>query len=125
MIVLRYGLPVLMLLHGIAHLPGVLASWRLAVLSGFPYHTTVLGGRFDVGDGGMRALGALWLAAGLGFALVAIGAFIDHERWVPLAIGVMVLSLVLCALEWPAARIGLAVNVALLAVLPFAVRFVW
>jgi len=125
MIVLRYALPVLMVLHGIAHLPGVLASWRLAVLSDFPYHTTLLGGRFDVGDTGMRALGALWLMAALGFVLVAIGTFVNHERWVPLAVGVMVLSLVLCVLAWPAARIGLAVNLALLAALPLAVRFVW
>jgi hypothetical protein len=43
-------------------------------------------------------------------------------RWGALAIGAVLLSLVLCVLEWPAARIGLWVNLALIVSLPLAFR---
>jgi hypothetical protein len=122
MIVLQILLPVLMLLHGIAHLPGVLTSWRLAVFADAPYHTAVLGRRLDVGDAGMRVLGALWLAAGLGLMLSAVGAVIHHEQWLALALASTLLSTMLCTLEYPAAHIGWWTNAALLSGLVIVAR---
>ena len=111
---LQILLPMLMLLHGFAHLSGVLTSWRLAVFAGVPYHTAVLGSRLEVGDAGMRVLGALWLAAGLGLVLAAIGAVIHQEQWLALALASTLLSTVLCTLEYPAAQIGWWTNATLL-----------
>jgi hypothetical protein len=123
--ILRFGLPLLMLVHGVSHLPGFVTSWRLRSLPDFPYHTVVLRGRVDIHDSGMRILGALWLTAALAFCLSAVAAFARDERWLPLAFAASVLSIVLCILEWPIARVGLWISVALLAALPLAMRFSW
>lgn len=58
---MRIALAVRMALHGVAHAPGFVGSWRLAALEGMPYHTTLLGGAIDVGDAGMRVVGLAWL----------------------------------------------------------------
>ena len=120
MSLLRYVIPIVMLAHGFAHLPGFVTAWRLRTLPDFPYHTVVLRGRFDVGDAGMRVLGVLWLAAALGFVVAALGAFTRDPRWLPVAFVTLLLSAALCVLEWPIARVGLWTNLALLAVLVLA-----
>ena len=121
----RLWLAVLMLAHGVAHLPGFAASWRLTRLPELPYHTTLLAGRLDVGDVGMRVAGALWLAAALGFFLAAGGAVLGRDWWIPLAIVVAVTSLALCVLEWPASRVGVPVNLVILAALLLGQRLAW
>jgi hypothetical protein len=123
MTILRYALTVLMLLHGVAHLPAFVTSWRLQALPDFPYHTQLLRGRLDVHDAGMRVLGSLWLLAALGFCLSSIAALANSPLWIPLGFGVALLSTALCILEWPLARVGLWVNLALLASLALAARF--
>jgi hypothetical protein len=107
---LRVGFAILLLAHGIAHLPGLLGAWRLATFPELPYHTTLLAGRLDVGDGGMRVMGALWLVVALAFVAAATGAFLGRGWWTSLAVAAALASLALCALEWPAARIGAVVN---------------
>ena len=122
---LRIAVAVLMILHGVAHLPGFVSSWRLATLPEIPYHTTVLAGRVDIGDAGMRAMGVLWLAAALAFWIAGAAALTGRHGWVMLAMGVATASLVLCTLEWPVARIGLAVNLAIVLALVLAQRLHW
>ena len=39
------ALVVLLLLHGIAHLPGFLSGWQLVTLAELPHLTALLGGR--------------------------------------------------------------------------------
>jgi hypothetical protein len=117
---LRISLALLMALHGLAHVPGVVGSWRLAPLEAIPPHTTVLAGRLDVGEGGMRILGAAWLLAAALFWLSSAGASAGRVWWLPVAVGAATLSLVLTVLELPYARVGLVVNVAILAVLAVA-----
>jgi hypothetical protein len=119
---LRIALAVLMVLHGIAHLPGVVGSWRLAPLAAIPVHTTVLAGRLDVGEGGMRALGVGWLLVAVGVWVVAGGAIVQSPWWVPAAAGAAVVSLALSVLELPYARIGVAVNLLILLALLLAPR---
>jgi hypothetical protein len=108
---------VLMALHGVAHIPGFAVSWRFADLQGMPYHTSLFGGRLDVGDGGMRAVGILWLVAALAFVAVGIAAFFDQSWWVTAGLAAVMLSLMLCATEIRAARVGVVVNVVLLGLL--------
>lgn len=117
MSLLRYVIPVVMLAHGVAHLPGFVTAWRLRTLPDFPYHTVVMRGRFDVGDAGMRVLGVLWLVAALGFGVAAAGAVTGDPRWIPVGFVTVLLSAALCVLEWPIARVGLWTNLALLVVL--------
>ena len=108
--------------HGIAHVVGFVASWRLASLPEVPYKTTVLAHSIDVGDAGMRVLGVLWLAAAVAFVVVASAIAVD-SNWALRATTAMVLaSLALCVVGWPEARIGLFVNAGLLLLLIIAPR---
>ena len=106
---MRIALALLFIVHGIAHLPGFLVPWRLAAPADMPYTTTVLGGAVDLGPVGIRAMSTLWLLAALA----------------PLALGVTLFSLVLSILGWPQARIGLALNLVLLAYLLLGARLGW
>ena len=122
MMLTRFVLAIAMLLHGFAHLPGLVTAWRLRPLPDFPYHTVLLRGRLDVGDAGMRVVGALWLAAAVGFGVAATGAFLGDPRWIAVALVTTLLSSVLCLLEWPFARVGLWVNLVVLSVLVLVSR---
>ena len=122
---MRTAIALLMALHGIAHLPGFLNSWELVTLEEIPYRTTVLSGTLDVGDAGIRALGLLWLAAAVTFAVAAGGALTHGSWWIPWAAGAALGSLILSAVEWPDARIGVAVNALILAALFAGTRFGW
>ena len=50
-------------LHGLIHIMGTTVYMRLGQVQGLEYKTTVLGGRWDLGDGGIVVFGALWLVA--------------------------------------------------------------
>jgi hypothetical protein len=112
-------------LHAIAHLVGFAGSWRLAVPEGIPYRTTVLAGRLDLGDCGIRALGILWLLAAIAFLVAATGVMASTSWWMTATIGVAIGSLGLCLLEWPQARIGAVVNVGLIAIVMLLSRWPW
>jgi hypothetical protein len=114
---MRWALAVVLGVHGVAHLPGFVSSWRLAALPALPYKTTIFAGRLDVGDAGIRLVGLLWLLAAAG-CLAGAAALALHAGWALRAVWItLTASLILCASGWPEARIGLWVNVALLAVL--------
>jgi hypothetical protein len=52
---------VVLVLHGMIHLMGTTVYMKLGHVEASPYKTTLLGGRWDPGEGGMRVFGALWL----------------------------------------------------------------
>jgi hypothetical protein len=106
----------LLMVHGIAHLPGFVVPWRLAALAEMPYKTTLLNGVVDAGPAGARVVGLLWLLAGLGCVATAVAALRGIPGWPAYTLGVLVFSLLLCVLSWPDSRIGLAVNLVLLAI---------
>jgi hypothetical protein len=122
---MRTAIAMLMALHGIAHLPGFLNSWELVTMEEIPYHTTVLSGRVDLGDAGIRALGVLWLALAAAFVASAAGALAHGAWWLPWAMGAALVSLLLSAAEWPEARIGVAVNAGLIAALLVGAKLGW
>jgi len=112
---MRIAIAIVMILHGIAHLPGFIVPWRLATLHDMPYKTTLLSGRFDAGGAGIRIIGLLWLAAALAFAVTGT-AMIAGRPWWPLAgICVSSISLVLSLLSLPEARVGVIINVVIIA----------
>jgi hypothetical protein len=117
---MRWLIVVFFLLHAFAHLVGVAASWRLGTR--VPHKTTVLSGRVDLGGPGARVFGALWLLAALAFAAAAAGVWAAHPAWLPLTLGATALSLVLSVLAWPEARIGVGIDLAILAGLVVAHR---
>jgi hypothetical protein len=116
---MRLALAALMILHGIAHLVGFAGSWHLGEL---PYKTTVLGGRVDLGDTGIRAAGLLWLTAAMAFVVVGAGTALDYSWWAKAALYVTLASLALTIMEFPEAKLGLVVNLAILAVLFVMIR---
>ena len=122
---MRIALSVLLLLHGIAHLPGFLASWRLMKIENVPYGTSIVGGAVDVGDAGIRVVGVLWLVVALSCVVAGIAGLRGTPGWPTLALSAVTFSFLLCIIGWPAARIGLAVDVVLLAVLSFGVWHGW
>ena len=122
---MRTGLAALMLLHGIAHLPGFIAAWRPEGFGQMPYKTTILAGRVDLGDAGIRVLGVMWLLIAIGFVFTAAGAFTGRSWWMVALVGVGLASLGLSVLEWPLARVGVAVNVAIFAALLAGQRLGW
>jgi hypothetical protein len=114
---MRTALALFLLLHGLAHLPGFLVPWRLLESEDLPYDTKLLGGRWDAGDTGIRLIGVLWLLQALIFGILAWLVFRNASGW-PLFLAVAALeSLLLSILGWPASKIGVWANAALLATL--------
>ncbi len=112
---MRIVVAIFMILHGIAHLPGFIVPWRIAVLKDMPYKTTLLSGRFDAGDAGIRIIGLLWLATALAFVITGIAMMGDRPWWAVTALAVSIVSLILSLLSLPEARIGVALNIVILA----------
>jgi hypothetical protein len=108
---------VVLALHGLIHLIGTAAYLKLADVQGFPYKTTVLGGRWDLGQGGISFFGVLWAVAALGFVVATIAFLINLAWWRSALLWVTLLSLVLTALDWGNAYAGVLINSVILAVL--------
>ncbi len=120
---MRTALAVLAIIHGIAHLVGFVVPWQFITSAEQPYRTTILQGRLDLGDWGIRLYGLGWLALSLCFAIVAVGVLRRSSWWLVALEGGVALSLVFCALDWPATRLGLFANVTLLGFAFAAIRY--
>jgi len=116
---MRIALALFLAAHGLAHFVSFIEAWRL-IPSGFPYKTTILAGRVDLGDTGTRIVGVLWLFLVLAFGATAIGAIVNAAWWVPVALGSAVASLLLSSTEWPDARVGVMIDLGILGILPLA-----
>jgi hypothetical protein len=119
---MRIAFALLLFAHGVAHLAGFVSSWKLATLAELPYRTTILAGRVDVGDAGIRVVGALWLLAALAFMVTAIGVGLSATWAGRAALAATVGSIALCVVGWPDARLGIVVNVAVLLALALGTR---
>ena len=113
---MRFALSFLLIAHGVAHLVGFVVPWKLASMPEMPYRTTVLGGSVDLGHAGIRVVGVFWLAVAVGFAATG-AALVLNKPWLTAGVALACVSLVLCAMQWPDTRIGVAVNLFLLATL--------
>ncbi len=118
-------LAILLALHGVAHWVGFVVAWRLTAFEEMPYDTTLLAGRIDVGDAGIRVVGVLWLLTGIAFLVVAAGA-VGHKAWWPsAALAVTVVSIAMSILGWPDSRIGVYLNLGILAALALGSVYGW
>ena len=70
---MRIVVAALLIIHGVAHLPGFVVPWRLVAPREMPYKTTLFAGLVNVGDAGIRVVGMLWLVAALALAMCGIG----------------------------------------------------
>jgi len=120
--VVRIVCAALLFTHGVAHLVGFAVPWKLVTSPEAPYHTTVLAGALDVGRGGARVVGVMWLVAGAAFAVVAGGLLMGTAWWLRVAVVCSLASAVLCVIGLPDSRIGLVANVVLLGLLFIAQR---
>jgi hypothetical protein len=118
-------LAILFFVHGIAHVVGFLVYWKLIKSKEITYKTTLLNGRADVGNSGIRVFGALWLLADSAFTIAAVGVLLKAFWWIPLAHAAAIYSLLLCILGWPDSKIGVVVNIAILAYLLLAGNVTW
>ncbi|MGE5926622.1 MAG: ABC transporter permease [Gemmatimonadota bacterium] len=110
---MRIALAVFLALHGFAHFVGFAGSFGLA--ESIPYKTTILGGTVDLGDMGIRAFGALWLLAGGAFLVASAAAMTNQEWWLKALLAAATFSLVLSLMALPEARIGVLLDVLILA----------
>jgi hypothetical protein len=105
-----------LLVHGLIHLIGFIGYWKITQIQGFAYPTSPLAGRIAATPGLVRFLGVLWLVAAIGFVAGAIGLFTHQSWWRPVILIMALLSLVIRALGWPDAQMGVFINIAILVV---------
>lgn len=111
----RYLLAAVLALHGLIHVIGFAAAWRLGGLSGvtaapaFPH--------LEAGSAPVLALGALWLLAGAGFVVGGAGLAVRRHWWSWVTGGAAVLSLALCVMWWRSAPVGIAADLLVLGLL--------
>ena len=110
---MRFFVAAFLVAHGFAHLVGFVSAWRLVALKDLPYKTTILGGRLDVDDAGMRVMGLFWFAAAIAFAFAAFAVAAQWPSAIRLTGFVIAGSTLLCVISLPEARLGLGVNVVL------------
>lgn len=121
--VITLAAAVVLVLHGLIHLMGTTVYMRLGKVEALPYKTALLGGRWEVGEGGMWIFGALWAAAAVGFVLATVAWQAHWGEWQRLLLAVTLLSLVVTVLDWEKAFMGAVVNVGILALLWLAPRW--
>lgn len=102
-------------LHGLIHLMGTVTYMKLGTVQGLTYKTTLLAGRWNLGEGGIAVYGALWAAAAVGFVLAAIAMSFGWNWCKPVLTGVTIFSLALTALDWKVASAGAILNMVILA----------
>ncbi|MBA2243494.1 MAG: ABC transporter permease [Gemmatimonadetes bacterium] len=122
--ILTIAAVVVLVLHGLIHLLGTASYLRLAEIQGLPFKTTLLGGHWNLGESGIWIYGALWALAALGFWAAAAGWLAGWGGWQGLLVGVALFSLLLTALDWSTAFMGVIVNLAILAALWLGPRLV-
>jgi hypothetical protein len=106
---------IVILLHGLIHLIGVIAFWKLGLHE--QYSTSVLGGAVEIGERGTYVLGFAWLVTTIAYAVAAYGIFADLDWWQTGLAGVTVFSLVLTILGWKDTIVGTAFNIIILVAL--------
>ncbi len=107
---------IVLVLHGLIHLMGTAVYMKLTNIEGKTYKTTLLGGRWDLGEGGIRVFGALWAAVAIGFVAAAVALLAGWGWWQLVLVGVVLFSLALTTLDWSNAFRGTIIDVTILAV---------
>lgn len=111
----RLVLAFALLAHGVAHGVGFAGPWGLIDGEHVTFSRGLFGGRVRVGNVVLRVLGTIWLALAVGFSAAAIAVAARRPWGIDLALLLAPASVVMCIVHWPAARLGVAANAAVLA----------
>lgn len=103
--------------HGLIHLMGTAVYMRLADVKGLTYKTTLLSGHWELGAGGIRVFGALWVLPTIGFVAAALALATGWGWWQPVLLWTTLLSLALTGLDWSNAFMGAITDTAILVLL--------
>ena len=103
--------------HGLVHLLWFVVPWNLMEVDGLPYSTTILAGRIDIGRGGIRFVGLLWVLAAVAFVVAGIALLFATPWWWPATLGAALYSIFLCLLGLPVAKWGLAIDLLIVVIL--------
>jgi hypothetical protein len=103
-------------IHGLIHLMGTTVYMKLGKIEELPYKTTLVGGRWELGESGIRVFGALWVVPAVGFVLGALALAMGWDWWRPLVVGMALVSLILTVLDWGVAYAGAITNAVILGV---------
>ncbi len=114
LLVLGLAVALLFVAHGLAHVVGFAGTWGFSESAAIGDGSTLLAG-LDPDGIAMHALGLLWLVPIPVFLAAAVGLVARRTWWWGWALVATVASLVLCVLWFEPARIGLALNVVILA----------
>jgi hypothetical protein len=114
---MRFIIGLVLIAYGLAHSLGFVIPWRIGPGKNAPYNTTILNGVVDLGDIGIRAMGILWLIAGLAFIAAGIGVMATSSWGGIATLDATMFSLILSIIGWPDSRVGVFINVAILAYL--------
>ena len=114
---MHFVVSALFIIHGVEHLVGFVVPWRVATLEDTPYQTTILNGKIDVGESGIRAIGLVWLVTALAFMVCAIAVAMQLQWWMWVAMAATLISFDLTIVGWPESRVGVAVNVLIVVML--------
>jgi hypothetical protein len=105
-----------LIVHGLIHLMGTTVYMKLGRIEGLPYKTSLLNGRWQLGEPGMRVFGALWALPAIGFVLAGVAAIVNVGPWPSLAGVAALVSLVLTILDFKAAFAGALLNLLIIVV---------
>ena len=122
---MRIALAVFLVLHGIAHIVGFVVPWRIAKMDDMPYKTTIINGKIDVGDVGIRILGIIWLLIALAYFYSGWITYQQFDFWLTYTLVVSVISLAFCIIAVPDSHIGIYINIALIALYYLNDKFNW
>ncbi len=114
-----------MFVHGFAHIVGFLVSWQLIKDKDSPYKTTVLGGKLDLGDTGIRIMGLFWLLTGAAFFLMTYGVIAQTAWWNSATFYIAYFSLFMSIVAMPDTKYGIMANILLLLFLWIAPGLGW
>ena len=110
-------LAVFLILHGFVYLLWFVVPWNLMEVDGLPYSTKIFTGRVDVGAGGIRFVGLLWVLATIGFVVAGFGLLFSASWWWKAVLGATLFSLFLCILGLPDSKWGGLIDIIILLVL--------
>jgi hypothetical protein len=117
---LAYVIAIPLIVHGVAHLSGVLAPWSLQ-MQGYSNASWVLSRRAALCSPVGRLYGVVWLAASTSLVTAGLALLLHQAEWSTLAAFGCALSLAAIATWWrsvpPGAKGGALFDVLLLALL--------
>ncbi len=114
-------LTIIIIFHGLIHLPGFVKAFDLAKIPALTSKSIIL-----ISASGTRLLGILWLVATILFLLTAISYIWHNKYWWIAGLAAVAISQILIILYWKDAKFGTIANVIILFPLIislFAARF--